>query len=148
MKVKDLLIAHDIDAFREFIKTEGSALIPGLLCKEIAEYSDGKLSALMHTLKANQPYLGQEHQDSRNVFRRESLQADIENALDGGDVPLNLKLAEYARAHLGYPLCHTCEYFRTAPEGEKPCMMIGSMPGDVCCAGWQPIKENAMPSSA
>lgn len=140
LKMKSALIAHDLACFRASVAVHGAVLgVPEWMIAKAANANDAETSELMHTLKCGQPYLGDEWQFSRNFFRLNSLQASVAQIAPAS------ALHVYLETHEGVPpACHTCRYFRDAPEGQNDaCMHLGSTPLDYACVGWTPVGEAA-----
>lgn len=114
IKLRDILVAHDVAAFRFFMRRSQEDLYKSTL----ADMDDERLSDFMHEYKSVQMSYGPEWQKSRNHLRLKKFY--------GSAVMCGL-----------IPSCHQCRWFREAPEGEEyACMHMGSTPEDVACKGF------------
>lgn len=112
---------HDIEGFRLFLQVISKEQ-PG-----VSAYLDlpaEQLSEIMYSEKARYVYLGDSWQQARNHIRTKQFWGAYTS-------PATL------------PLCVECSYFRTAPEGEEPCLRLGAVPGDVACQAYNPLKQNS-----
>lgn len=134
-ELKQILEAHDVDAFLEFIK-KNEAAIPDV--KTILGFHREQLSEFMHAVKCTQPYLGDEFQKSRNVFRKQMFTQAYRTKPEA----LGAALKDCIAMKGELPLCAFCVHFREPPKGEEmACMHMGSTPLDVACIGWTPIEN-------
>jgi hypothetical protein len=135
-RFKNILVSHDVSAFREFVASTSVVEIPEDKRSEILEFSDSDMSEYMHTIKSQQVYLGEAYQNSRNFFRERALF----DALGKAGTPINFALRDFVRVSGKYPLCKDCRYFSEGPlEGDAPCSALGGTPFDLSCAGWTPV---------
>jgi hypothetical protein len=133
MEMKDILIAHDVGRFREFVEKNQEVVNDTAVVEKVLSYDDFMLSEVMHVLKISEPYLGEVFQASRNYFRRKQLHAETAPEFSED-------LKKFLISEGKEPLCYQCRYFRQPPPGEDvPCMQMlpqPSMPGDVACPGF------------
>lgn len=121
-ELKAILEKHDASAFKKFCLENDLNFV--------SDFTEEKLSRLMHALKARQMYHGELFQMSRNHFRLERLETSQKEWSDD--------LKKYVEAQNHYPICLRCEYFRKAPVGEKyACMHIGATPEDLACKAFK-----------
>jgi hypothetical protein len=105
---------RDLDAvrFRRFIKDYLPELTSWL------DKTDEQLSMLMHELRSQYIGLGDDFVKSRNILRIRQFGYSSEDAENR-------------------PICASCKWFRTPPEGElRACMHLGSVPQDISCRGY------------
>lgn len=132
-ELKAILESHDVAAFREFV-SKNEAAIPDV--ETILGFDEEQMSEFMHAVKCTQPYLGDQFQESRNVFRKQMFTQAYRTKPDA----LGAELKECIASKGELPLCAFCSYFREPPKGEEmACMHMGSTPLDVACIGWTPI---------
>lgn len=133
--LKDILVAHDLQKFKEFLLDASSDEIDCAKQSEILAFDEDTLSRFMHTLKSTQLYLGDSFQQSRNILRaQEALKNHKWFTAD---------LTDYLAANNdSLPLCINCSFFREGDsEDPVPCMHKGAIPDDVACAGWTEAKR-------
>lgn len=132
--LRDILVSHDIEKFREFIQNSTSDEMDSEKQADILSYDDEKLSQFMHALKSTQLYLSDSFQQSRNVLRAQ--EALMNHKWFTPDL-----IAYLANNNDALPLCSGCVYYREG-DSEDPvsCMHKGAMPADVACAGWVEAK--------
>lgn len=124
IQLRDILIKHDVDGFREFMELHNSNLYRNV----IEDMTDDRLSFFMHEYKSVNMSYGPEWQQSRNAVR-------IKTIYDGNP-PEDLKL------------CRECRWFRDKPSVEEmSCMHLGSTPDDVICKAFEAVPEGAQNSS-
>ncbi len=114
LKLRDILVAHDVSGFRLFMELHQSELNQSTL----SAMDDERLSDFMHEYKSVQMSYGPEWQKSRNHLRLKKFH--------GNTVMCTL-----------LPKCVECRWFRETPEGEEySCMHLGSTPEDIACKGF------------
>lgn len=103
----------------------------------LADMNDEQLSMYMHEMKATDMSYGDMSQHSRNALRAAQFNYSDDFAAN-------------ARK------CMECKFFRNAPDkgeiphdqsdvsDDKPCMHLGSTPGDIECPVFKPIPEQGV----
>lgn len=115
-KLELLNTLRDLDAvrFRRFIKNH----LPELVEAGWLDKTDDQLILLLHELRSQYIGLGDDFIKSRNVLRIRQFGYTEEEAKER-------------------PICASCKWFRTPPEGElRACMHLGSVPQDISCRGY------------
>jgi hypothetical protein len=141
LELKDILVGHDVTAFREFVETHKQEMCETLSSEkvdDILNLSLEDLSEFMFMWKAQQIYLGESCQQARNHLRRKAF---VAKAVESPEL-LGAALKTHLEEKGTLPNCVACHYFREAPEGEESCMKMGkTLPADSACVGWTPIKN-------
>lgn len=120
-RLNKIYIEHNIPEFRLFVRDMAERKERSPL-RKFVDSDDETLSYMMYTMKSKLMYLGEHWHEARNVLRAKQFWCK------------NMKISEILPLLEKINPCVSCQYFRTAPEGEEhPCMHLGSIPQDISC---------------